>query len=477
MRSRLRAPLGSVRLVGKQKGRRAVELSTAVPPAIAGAVDGRWDTTEGASRQAARGGPRAASGRVDGRFDFLNDFNAFNGSEARRKATKPSRASEARSEAKPSGGGGAGCAGAVPAMIGFEPSDEQRLILETVRQFAVSEVRPRARECAEARKLPDDVIARAHQLGLVASALPAASGGGGERSAVTGALIAEELAWGDLSIALAILSPSLVALPVADFGTAEQQQAWLPRYLTDRFVPGSLALVEPSFGFDAFKPASTAKRHGDGFRLDGDKCFVPWLPGDDGVLVIASEQGAAQVFRVPRDAEGLTAIPERNLGLDALPTALLRLRGVKVAASDRLGGARGADVASLVSRGRVALAAAAVGVARAAYELALDYAKQRHAFGAPIATKQAIAFKLAEMAIEIDGARLLAWEAADRLDRGLPALREAALAQQQAQRVALDVADGAVQVFGGHGYIRDYLPEMHLRNARGFACFEALSLV
>jgi len=370
------------------------------------------------------------------------------------------------------GGGATGC-----GVIDFEPSDEQRLIVETVRQFAASEVRPRARECSEARKLPDDVLARAHELGLVANALPSGSGGGGERSAVTSALIAEELAWGDLSIALAILSPSLVALPVADFGTPEQQRAWLPRYTSNHFVPGSLALVEPSFRFDAFRPATAARQQGDAFILDGEKCFVPWLAGDDSVLVIASEQGVPQAFLVPRDARGLEVTPERNMGLDALPTVELRLRGVEVPASARLGGSRGADVASLVNRGRVALAAAAIGVARAAFELARDYAKQRQAFGAPIATKQAIAFKLAEMAIEIDGARLLAWEAADRLDRGLPALREAALAQQQAQRVALDVADGAVQVFGGHGYIRDYLPEMHLRNARGFANFEALSLV
>src|SRR5262245_64649647 len=107
-------------------------------------------------------------------------------------------------------------------VIDFEPSDEQKLIVETVRQFAASEVRPRARECSEARKLPGDVLARAHELGLVANALPDEHGGGGERSAVTSALILEELAWGDLAIALAILSPSLVALPLADFGTPEQ---------------------------------------------------------------------------------------------------------------------------------------------------------------------------------------------------------------------------------------------------------------
>jgi alkylation response protein AidB-like acyl-CoA dehydrogenase len=116
-------------------------------------------------------------------------------------------------------------------------------------------------------------------------------------------------------------------------------------------------------------------------------------------------------------------------------------------------------------------------MARAAFEISRDYAKERETFGAPIATRQAIAFKLADMAIEIDGTRLLVWEAAARLDAGADATREVRLAHQQAQRVALDVADGAVQVLGGHGYIRDYLPEMHLRNARGFACFEALTLV
>ena len=362
-------------------------------------------------------------------------------------------------------------------VIDFEPSDEQKLIVETVRQFATTEVRPRARECSEARKLPDDVLARAHELGLVANALPNEHGGGGERSAITAALIAEELAWGDLSIALAILSPSLVALPVAEFGTPEQRSTWLPSYTAERFVPGSLALVEPSFHFDAFHPATTARREADAWILDGEKCFVPWIAGGGPVLVIASEAAGPQAFLVPRDAEGLVATPERNMGLDALPTVELRLRGVRVPSSARLGGERGCDVASLVNRGRVALAAAAVGVARAAFELALDYAKQRQAFGAPIATKQAIAFKLAEMAIEIDGARLLTWEAAQRLDSGQPALRETALAQQQTQRVALDVSDGAVQVFGGHGYIREYLPEMQLRNARGFAAFEALSLV
>lgn len=362
-------------------------------------------------------------------------------------------------------------------MIDFEPSEEQQLIVDTVRQFAANEIRKEARDADETAKLPAGVMRQAHELGLTSNALPEAYGGGGSRSAVTGALIAEELAFGDLAIALGVLSPGLISLPVADFGTEEQKKAWLPRFTGDAYAPGSLALVEPSFRSDAFRPAATAKRDGDAYVLDGAKCLVPWQDGLEQVLVVASENGAPQAFFVPVGASGLTATREKNLGLQALPTAELTLRGVRVPASAKLGGDRGSDVRAIVNRGRVALAAAAVGVARASFELARDYAKERQTFGAPIATRQSIAFKLADMAIEIDGARLLAWEAAWKLDQGLDATREAALARHQAQRVALEVADGAVQVFGGHGYTREYLPEMHLRNARGFAAFEALALV
>ena len=361
-------------------------------------------------------------------------------------------------------------------MIGFEPSEEQQLIVDTVRGFARNEIRPAARDCDETAKLPAGVLDRAHELSLVANALPEACGGGGERSAVTGVLVAEELGWGDLAIALAILSPALVAFPLADHGSAEQRER-LSRYAGDHFVPGSLALVEPRFGADPFRPATRARREGDAYVLTGRKCFVPWLEGDDTVLVVAEEAGSAQAFLVPRDAPGLGATPERTMGVRALPRVELALEDVRVPDTARLGGDAGSDVRGIVTRGRVALAALGVGVARASFELARDYAKERHAFGAPIATKQAIAFKLADMAIEIDAARLLVWEAAWCLDQGRDALREATLACEQVRRVALEVSDGAIQVFGGHGYTREYLPEMHLRNTRGLAAFEALALV
>jgi len=366
-------------------------------------------------------------------------------------------------------------------MIDFEPTEEQALIVETVHQFAENEIRPVCREADESGAPPSSVVEAAHELGLVANALPEAHGGGGERSAVTGVLIAEELAWGDLAIALAILSPGLVGFPIADFGSDSQQSDLLPGLMDSGFVPGALAIVEPRFDFDVYHPHTTAKQDGDEILLDGVKCQVPWLDGGRHVVVIAttaegSETEGLAAFVVPRDIAGLNAEPESMMGLSGLPTVELTLSGVRIPKSAQLD-AKDADIRCLINRGRIALAAAGVGTARASFEVSRDYAKERETFGQPIATRQAIAFMLADMAIEIDGARLLVWEAAAALDRGEDATRLARLAYDQTTRVALQVADGAVQVFGGHGYIRDYLPELHLRNVAGFASFEALTLI
>ncbi|MFP6654499.1 MAG: acyl-CoA dehydrogenase family protein [Myxococcota bacterium] len=363
-------------------------------------------------------------------------------------------------------------------MIDFEPSEEQALIIETVHGFAENEIRPLCRVADEAGAPPQNVLEAAHELGLVANALPEAHGGGGERSAVTSVLIAEELAWGDLAIALAILSPGLVGLPVADFGCEAQQNDVLPGLMSDGFTPGSLAIVEPRFGFDVFHPQTTARKEGADFLIEGVKCQVPWLEGLQHVVIIATDtddQGLA-AFVLPTDLPGLHAKPELMMGLGGLPTVELSLSGVVAPASTRLS-ASDADLRGMIDRGRVALAAAGIGTARASFEVSRDYAKERETFGQPIATRQAIAFKLADMAIEIDGARLLVWEAAAALDRGEDASRLARLAYDQTMRIALTVTDGAVQIYGGHGYIREYLPELHLRNIAGFASFESLVLL
>jgi alkylation response protein AidB-like acyl-CoA dehydrogenase len=361
-------------------------------------------------------------------------------------------------------------------MIDFEPSEEQTLIIETVRQFSDNEIRPRSRETDESGRPPEKLLAAAHELGLVANGLPEADGGGGERSALTGALVAEEIGWGDMALAFAILSPGLVGFPIADHGSESLRKQILPTFLGPTFVPGSLALVEPRFDFDPFHPQTTARRDGDAYRLDGLKSHVPWLVGGRHVVVIASEGGALAAFVVDRETAGLGVEPEKNLGLCGLPTVEVGLDGVRVGVERRLA-ASDADLRRLIDRGRIAIAATAIGAARSAFEVARDYAKQRETFGQPIATRQAIAFKLADMAIEIDGARLLVWEAAAAIDRGDDSARLVRLAQDQTARIGLIVADSAVQIFGGHGYIRDYLPEMHLRNLAGLGSYEGLALV
>ncbi|MEZ4331744.1 MAG: acyl-CoA dehydrogenase family protein [Myxococcota bacterium] len=361
-------------------------------------------------------------------------------------------------------------------MIDFEPSEEQALIIDTVHQFAENEVRPRAREADESGAPPGALLASAHELGLIANGLPESEGGGGARSALTGALVAEELGWGDMALALAILSPGLVGYPVAEHGSMAMKKRILPGLLAADFLPGSLALVEPRFDFDVFHPQTRATRDDAGWRIDGHKCHVPWLDGGRDLVVIASEAKGLAGYVVPRDAAGLVAQPEKNLGLCGLPTAELAFDGVRVPNDARLE-AGDVELRRLVDRGRIAIAATAIGAARAAFETARDYARQRETFGQPIATRQAIAFKLADMAIEIDGARLLVWEAAAALDRGEDAAREVRLAQDQTARIGLVVADSAVQIFGGHGYIRDYLPELHLRNLAGLASYEGLALV
>ena len=368
-------------------------------------------------------------------------------------------------------------------MFDLEMTKEQRLIHDTVSSFAKAEVRPIAHDCDERGSIPSSVVEKGFELGLIHAALPEEHGGFGEmRSAVNGAIVGEELAWGDLSIALHLLAPRLAAYPILDAGTPEQQAKYLPRF-SKGFHAATAAIVEPRFDFDTSRFATTAKRENGSYVLNGAKCFVPLADDSDVLLVFAQvpdERGGEGKagFLVEKGAAGLTiGEREKNMGIKALATHELTLEGVKVPASARLGGDTGADIDRVINRSRLALASLAIGVGRAAFEYARDYAKERKAFGVAIAQKQAIAFILAEMAIEIDASRLLLWEASWMLDRGQDATRECYLAKRYASNAALKITDNAVQVLGGHGYVRDHPVEMWLRNARGFASFEGLAIV
>jgi acyl-CoA dehydrogenase len=364
-------------------------------------------------------------------------------------------------------------------VISFEPTEEQQVAREAMREFADRALRPAARESDEAAAIPDALLQETWQLGLVSTQIPEGYGGGGEaRSPLTNAIVLEELAWGDASLALAAVAPALFALPVVEFGTEEQKRSYLPLFCGERYHAASLALIEPLAGFDPSGLRAKCERKGRGWVLSGAKRFVPLGDRASHFLVLARNGGgegldALEAFIVPRGAEGLRIIaPEKNLGLKALSTASLELERVELPGEARLGGEAGIDARRLVNLSRTALAAVLTGVSRAVMEYAIPYAKDREAFGEAIAKKQAIAFTLADMRIETESMRWLVWKAASRLEQGLDATRDAHLARSYAARQAMKIADDGVQVLGGHGFIREHPVEMWYRNARTLGVLE-----
>jgi alkylation response protein AidB-like acyl-CoA dehydrogenase len=288
------------------------------------------------------------------------------------------------------------------------------------------------------------------------------------------------MAFGDLAGTLAVMTPSLFAMPILLVGSEEQKQAYLPKVIEGNWTPYTAALIEYAFDFDPNDLRTTATLKGDEYILNGEKAFVPFARDADTILVYASLDGETQGFIVPKSLDGLTVSEEREklMSLNALRMYRVKLDSVKVPAANRLGGASGHDFAPILAAMRVATAATALGVANAAFEYSMNYAKEREAFGVKIAQKQAIAFMLAEMRTEIEAIRLLAWEAAWKLDQGKEdAFNEAYLASTGAADMAMMVTDRAVQILGGHGYIREHPVEMWMRNGRGFATFTGLAIV
>lgn len=364
-------------------------------------------------------------------------------------------------------------------MISFQPTEDQKLVIETIQRFVKERVQKIRHDSDENHALPAEVINEGWGLGLLAGWVPEEFGGLGEKhSAISGALYAEELAYGDLSLALTLMAPAMVGLPVLEYGTPEQKERWLPKLVEDKFTPMSAALSEPNWNFDPNLPGTTATRDGDGYVLNGQKVLVPLAADAEVILVYATEGDKTQAFLVEQGTPGLIiGDREKNMGLQALPTYELKLENCRVPASAKLGGDAGCDAQKLLNYSRVGLAAMAVGVAKAALEYSQNYAKERQAFGRYIAQFQSIAFMLAEMAIEIDGARLLVWEAAWNLDAGHDATKESVLAKNYADEMSLMVTDRSVQILGGHGYIREHPVEMFLRNARSFAVAPGLAMV
>jgi len=365
-------------------------------------------------------------------------------------------------------------------MYSFEPNEEQKMLVDAIGKYAQNDLRLAAHDAEESCMLPKKLIRKGWEIGLLQASIPEAYSGFGDRSAVTGVLAVEELAFGDLAGTLALMTPSLFATPILLAGSEEQKKEFLPKVIEGDWAPYTAALIEYAYDFDANDLLTTAIVEGGDYIISGEKAFVPYAKDAEAILVYANFEGSTQGFIVPKDAAGLSVSDDREklMSLNALPLYRVKLDCVKVPVSNRLGGEGGHDFDFILASLRIASAAAAVGVAKASFEYSMNYAKDRDVFGVKVAQKQAIAFMLAEMATEIEAIRLLTWEAAWKLDTGKEgAIKDAFLAVTGAADMVMMVTDRGVQILGGHGYIREHPVEMWMRNGRGFAMLTGLAIV
>ncbi|MEM7531393.1 MAG: acyl-CoA dehydrogenase family protein [Chloroflexota bacterium] len=362
-------------------------------------------------------------------------------------------------------------------MLDFRLDEEQQMLVEVINRFATEKLRTVFREAEESGEMPADVLQAGWEIGALPASIPGEYGGFGEHSAVTSAIATEEFSFGDLAITLQIMTPNLLAIPVMLAGTEAQKQAYLPSCVDTDIPKVTAALTERVYQFDPYNLGVTATANDDGYVLNGIKVYVPAAADAETILVWANEGGTTQGFLVATDTVGVT-IGERDklMGVQALATYEVRLDNVQISADAKLGGAEGCNFDLILNYSRVALGAAAVGVARASYEYAREYAKEREQFGRPIAQNQSIAFMLADMASDVESARLLVWEAAWLLDQGEDATQATTVMKQYVDDVVLRVCDNGVLILGGYGFIREYPAELWLRNARGFASFDGLAI-
>ena len=367
-----------------------------------------------------------------------------------------------------------------PGLFDLTPTEEQRLVRDTMAEFAAERLRPAAAEADEKACAPADLLAAGAELGLASIGIPEELGGAGtERSQLTSVLVAEQLGHGDLGLAVACLAPAAVGTALALWGGADQQATYLPAF-TGRHVPvAALAVLEPRPLFDPFQLRTTARRTSGGFVLDGVKSLVP-RAADAELLIIAAElDGEPALFVV--EADGLTVEAEPAMGLRAASTGRVLLEGVKLPTGALLGSqANGRDggrqpdstYRECVRLARLAWCALAVGCAQAVLDYVIPYVNERRAFGEPISHRQAVAFTVADMGIETDGMRLVTYRAASRAAQGLPFAREVALARRLCVEHGMRIGSDGVQLLGGHGFVRDHPVQRWYRDLRAIGLME-----
>ena len=361
--------------------------------------------------------------------------------------------------------------------ISFTPTAEQRELRALAHEFAERELRPVAAEWDEREDTPPELLAKAARLGLTSYAIPAEHGGGGVDH-VTAALVNEELAWGCSALAATITATMFPVRPLVGFGTPEQRARYLPWLASEEGTLAAIAFTEAHAGSDVQAMRATARRDGDSYVLDGEKVYVTNGGIADVTVVFAKLDGEITAFLLERGDPGVHAgRRERKLGLRASYTGSIVLDGARIPAHRLLGeeGQGFAVALDFFMASRPQVAAAALGVARAAFEYATDYAREREAFGRPLLARQGISFKLARTATEIEASRLLVWRACAALDAGEDAGLYGSYAKGYAADTAMRAATEAVQVLGGAGIMRDHPVEKWLRDAKVFQIVEGTS--
>jgi len=348
---------------------------------------------------------------------------------------------------------------------------EQAAVRETVRSFAIEEIRPLAREADRNQEFPEDVWDDLGEMDLLGLAVPEEYGGY-DADGLTYAIVNEELAYGTLAVATAASVQSLVASCIATFGSETQKEEWLPGLATGRPV-GAFCLSEPEAGSNPAGMTTSARHEGDEYVLNGTKQWITNGERADVCIVFAKtdpgEPKGITQFLVPKDLDGIeVGKKEEKLGLRASDTTTLTFDDVRIPEENRLTEVgRGLSAAlEVLTGGRVAIAAQAVGVAQSAFDEAVEYATDREQFDRPIAEFQTIRHKLADMRTETQAGRLLTYDAARGLDSGRPPTQAASMAKLFASEAAMDVTNEAIQIHGGYGYTTDFPVERMYRDAK-----------
>ncbi|MGH3423852.1 MAG: acyl-CoA dehydrogenase family protein [Nocardioidaceae bacterium] len=364
-------------------------------------------------------------------------------------------------------------------VFDLNPTADQQMMVDVVREFATDVVRPAAADADAATEAPPEVLRQTNDLGVTLVSLPEALGGlGTERSATTGVLVGEAFAHGDMGLAASCLAPASVATAISLWGTTTQQQTYLPAFAGDNTPTAALTLAEPRALFDPFDLHTRAVRVPGGYRLTGTKSAVVRGAQSELFVVAADcEDGGPALFVVESNSPGITIESEPAMGLRSASLTRLILDDVRVGEDALLGGGGTDAYTECVRLSRLAWCSLSLGTAKAVLDYVTPYVKERKAFGEPVAHRQSVAFMVADIAIELEGMRLATYRAAARADQGLPHAREVALARRLCSEYGMRIGTDGVQLLGGHGFVKEHPVERWYRDLRAIGVMEGGLLV